>query len=146
MGCETNLELAAAKRLSYERPSMTIERRNHPRTNLRLPVFLLPRDSAFPIRTQTENIGVDGFFCSTEYPFSLGDRVKFLLFLPPAATEPQSTIGMCVHGEAEITRVSIGPHATYGVGCGLSAYRVIPDSEVLSADEAVAEILHSIGS
>lgn len=40
--------------------------------------------------------------------------------------------------------MSIGStHASYGVGCGLRTYRVVPDLDVLSADEEVANILQS---
>ncbi len=143
MGCETNGNGGCQTAESRKTP-MNLERRTHTRTNLRVPIFLLPKDRTIPIRTYTENIGIDGFFCSTEYLFSPGDRVRFLLFLPPAATEPQSTVGFCVQGEAEVTRVSIGAmHEGYGVGCGLRAYKVVPDLDVLSADEEVVNILQS---
>jgi hypothetical protein len=123
---------------------MTIERRSHPRTNLHVPLFLLPPESSVPIQTETENIGIDGLFCYIKYLFSPGTSIKFLLVLPPAATQPQSVAGICVHGEAEITRVSVGPaQSIYGVGARLSTYRVLPDSDSLALDEIVATILQT---
>jgi hypothetical protein len=118
---------------------MTTERRSYGRTNLRVPLFLLPMGSSVPIRTETENVSINGFFCYTRYFFSPGDRLKFLLFLPAAAREPQSATGMCVHGEVQIIRVAVGlSQGTYGIGCRLSSYRVLPESDLLSLDELLA--------
>jgi hypothetical protein len=121
---------------------MTFERRTHARTNLRVPLFLVPMGSAVPIRTETENVGTDGFFCYSGHLFSPGDRLRFLMFLPAAAREPQSPTGMCVHGEAQIIRVTLGPlDASYGIGCRLSRYGVLPKSELRTPDEALATLL-----
>ena len=117
---------------------MTTERRRYARTNLRVPLFLLPTGSSVPIRTETENVGIDGLFCHIGHFFSPGDHVRFLLFLPAAAREPQSATGMCVHGEVEIVRVAVGPsHCTYGVGCHLTSYRVLPQPDLLTLEEVL---------
>jgi len=115
---------------------MTTERRSYARTNLRVPLFLLPIGSSVPIRTETENVGIDGLFCYVRHPFSPGDHARFLLFLPAAAREPQSATGMCVHGEVQIVRITVGPsQCTYGVGCRLTSYRVLPNSAALTLEE-----------
>lgn len=143
-GCQMNMAGEAVKRLSYRRPRMTVERRGNTRTNLCVPVLILPPDASVPIQTQTENVSVDGFLCYTQYFFSPGDRVKVLLLLPPAAAETHSKAGVCIYGEAEITRVTVEPTCTrYGIGCRLSTYRVLPDCDVLAADEMIATLLQS---
>ena len=115
---------------------MTTDRRSCARTNLRVPLFLLPLGSSVPIRTETENVGIDGLFCYVSHLFSPGDRVRFLLFLPAAARELQSAAGMSVHGEVQIVRITVGPlPCTYGVGCRLTSYRVIPNSDALTIEE-----------
>jgi hypothetical protein len=120
---------------------MTTERRSYARTNLRAPVFLLPMGSSVSIRTETENVGVDGFFCYIRCLFSPGDRLKFLLVLPSAAREAQPSTGMCVHGEIEIVRVVVGPsHCTYGIGCHLCSYRILPEWDLLNLDELLATV------
>jgi hypothetical protein len=120
---------------------MTTERRSYARTNLRVPVCLLPMGSSVSIRTETENVGVDGFFCYTRCLFSPGDRLKFLLVLPTAARESQSATRMCVHGEIEIARVALGrSHCMYGIGCRLCSYRILPESDLLNLDELLATV------
>jgi hypothetical protein len=117
---------------------MTPERRSYARTNLRVPLFLLPMGSSVPIRTETENVGIDGLFCYVRHLLSPGDRVRFLLFLPAAARVPQSEKGMCVHGEVQVVRVTVGPSQyTYGVGCRLTSYRVLPKSDALTFEEVL---------
>jgi hypothetical protein len=125
---------------------MTTERRSYARTNLRVPLFLLPMGSSVPFRTETENVGIDGLFCYIRHPFSPGDRVRFLLFLPAAAREPQSATGMCVHGEVQITRVTVGPpQYTYGVGCRLTSYRILPRSNLLGLEEILNTVFEAGG-
>lgn len=135
---------ARRKASSIEAPKdslMTTERRSYGRTNLRVPVFLLPMGSSVSIRTETENVGVEGFFCYVRCLFSPGDRLKFLMVLPSAARESQSATGMCVHGEIEVVRVVVGPsHSTYGIGCRLCSYRILPESDLLNLDELLATV------
>lgn len=126
---------------------MSVEHRMHGRTNLRVPLFLLPEGAATPIHTQTENVGVDGFYCNTTHLFSPGEIVKYLLFLPPAASEPLACAGVCVQGEAEVVRISIGPSpGEYGVGYRSRAYRILPDSDLLTNGEAIPAILDRLRS
>jgi hypothetical protein len=100
--------------------------------------------SSVPIRTETENVGIDGFFCYSEYLFSPGENLKFLLFLPAVAKDPQLPMGMCVHGEAQVVRVAIGPsHRTYGIGCHLISYRILPEPDLLSLDELLATVFET---
>src|SRR3954453_15345988 len=87
--------------------SMLIERRSCPRTELRVPLYLLPSGASLPVRTETENVGVDGFFCYSKHFFSPGERIKFLLLLPSAPVDSGSGSGIRVAGHAEITRVSV---------------------------------------
>jgi hypothetical protein len=100
--------------------------------------------SSVPIRTETENVGTNGFFCYSEYLFSPGENLKFLLFLPAVAKDPQLPMGMCVHGEAQVVRVAIGPsHRTYGIGCHLISYRILPEPDLLSLDELLATVFET---
>jgi hypothetical protein len=123
---------------------MLIERRSCPRAELRVPLYLLPSGSSVPIRTETENVGVDGFFCYSRFFFSPGERVKFLLLLPSAPVESESSFGIRVSGEAEITRVSVGPvHLNYGVACKLHSYHVLPASDLLPIEEILVTMLGS---
>ena len=123
---------------------MPIERRSCPRAELRVPLYLLPSGSTVPIRTETENVGVDGFFCYSRFFFSPGEYIKFVLLLPSAPVDPDSSFGIRVGGEAEVTRVSVGPiHLNYGVACRLRSYHVLPASDLLAIDEILSTMLGS---
>ena len=125
-------------------PLMTAERRSYARTNLRVPLFLLPMKSSVPVRTETENVGTNGFFCYSEYLFSPGENLKFLLFLPAAANDPGFPMGMCVYGEVQVIRVVIMPlRCTYGIGCHMINYRILPEPGLLSLDELVATVFET---
>src|SRR3954453_12707224 len=115
--------------------TMFIERRSCSRTELRVPLYLLPFGASVPVRTETENVGVDGFFCYSKHFFSPGERVKFLLVLPSAPLDSAPATGIQIGGEAEITRVSVGPMpVNYGVACRLQSYHILPASDLLSID------------
>jgi len=120
---------------------MFIERRSCPRTELRVPLYLRPSGASTPIRTETENVGVDGFFCYSKHFFSPGEQIKFLLLLPSAPLDSASSSGIRVGGEAEVTRVSVGPvPLNYGIAFRLWSYHVLPASDLLSADEVLSNI------
>jgi len=116
---------------------MITERRVQSRSNLRVPLLLLANGWSVPIRTETENLSMDGFFCHTEELFAPGDRLQFLLLLPAAARNSDAKV-TCLQGAAEVVRVrASAPERDYTIGCRLSGYRVItkfdPASEEMSA-------------
>ncbi len=123
--------------LIAEHARMITERRVQSRSNLRVPLLLLAQGWALPVRTETENVSMDGFFCRTRELFAPGDRFKFLLLLPAAARDSDAKI-TCLQGTAEVVRIrSSAPGGEYAIGCRMSAYRVInnfdPASEEMSA-------------
>jgi hypothetical protein len=122
---------------------MLIERRSHTRSNLHVPLFLFPAGSTEPVRTETENIAIDGFFCFCSHPFSPGDHITFLLLLPNAGNSAKtSKVYLC--GEVEVVRISIRaiPNG-YGVGCRIASYGVLPDCDSLDLDQALAAVIET---
>jgi hypothetical protein len=138
--CETTVRRIRIPSLQTARDFlMSIERRTHPRTNLHVPVFLFPAGATTPVRTSTENVSSDAFFCCCEYPFSPGEHVKFLLLLPDAQKSPKADWGMYIGGGAEVIRVSVTPvPGSWGVAFRIRSYRVLPDSGLLTLDGALA--------
>ena len=121
---------------------MTMERRNHIRSSLRLPVFLMEAGGAEPIRTQTENVSKDGLFAFTSCPLAPGDQLRFVLLLPDVAEITQTAARICVHGELEVVRVCPDfERGLFGIGYRLTNYRVLPDSGALSTEDLVRKIL-----
>jgi hypothetical protein len=126
------------------RDEMEPEHEPRARSNLHVPVYVLSTDRGTVIHAETENIGLDGFFFYSDYFFSPGDPVTFLLFFSPGATRGHSTNGVWIHGTGEIRKVSIGAaNASYGIGCQLVRYRILPDHTLCPTDEEVERILRS---
>ena len=53
-------------------------------------------------------------------------------------------MGMCVYGEVQVIRVAIMPsHCTYGIGCHMINYRILPEPHLLSLDELLATVFET---
>jgi hypothetical protein len=144
--CETNLRripILPSEKTRYH--LMSIERRTHARSNLHIPAFLFPIGCAAPIRTETENISSDAFFCYCDYPFSPGDQIRFLLLLPDAhnpLSKANASIYLC--GAAEVIRISVATDpSSCGVALRIHSYRVFPDTELLGFDRTLAAMTES---
>ena len=125
-------------------PLMFIERRGNARTNLHIPVFLFPNRSEVPIRTETRDITISGFFCNSSYAFSPGEHVRFLLLLPQPGQHPATDPGMYLRGDAEVIRVSVDEvQHCYGAGFRIANYAVLRNSGSLSVDQALATVFQT---
>lgn len=123
---------------------MIMDRRGQSRSNLRVPLLLLPSGRTIPIRTVTNNVSMDGFFCHTQEAFAPGERLRFLLLLPGPTREREPGKTTCLQGTAEVVRVVACPSGKeFGIGCRLSGYRVVKNFQLLS--EELAEFLSEAG-
>ena len=122
---------------------MTTERRSHPRTHLRVPLFLLPKGSTVPIRTETEDLSMEGFYCYTEHRFLPGECLQFVMLLPPATRNPLTLGGLCLQGCVQVVRFTLTSDARYGMGCHLKEYRVLPNPELLTPEFITSTLLAS---
>lgn len=122
---------------------MSIERRTHARSNLHIPAFLFPIGCGAPIRTETENISSDAFFCYCDYLLSPGDQIRFVLLLPDVHNPLSKANGsMYLCGTAEVIRISVATDPSrYGVALRILSYRVIPDAEFLEFDRTLAAMV-----
>jgi hypothetical protein len=119
---------------------MAIERRNQPRTNLRVPLYLLRMEDTIPIRTETEDLSLEGFYCYTERFFSPGEHCQFLMLLPPATKGSLGLGGLCLHGSMQVVRQTTTSDMRYGLGCKLVSYRVLSNSEFLTPEGIVSTL------
>jgi len=122
---------------------MPTERRSHPRTHLRVPLFLLAKGATVPIRTETEDLSREGFYCYTEHQFLPGECLQFVMLLPPATRNPLSPGGLCLQGCVEVVRFTLTSDARCGMGCHLTTYRVIANPELLTPEFITAALLAS---
>jgi hypothetical protein len=122
---------------------MVTERRNQPRTSLRVPLYLLPQGATAPIQTETEDLSLEGFYCYTERPFLPGECFHFLMFLPPATKSSLALGGLCLQGCVQLVRLTATGDLRYGLGCHLMSYRVLSNSESLTPEDLVSTLLES---
>jgi|SRR5579884_1493300 len=117
---------------------MTTEHRSRPRTNLHVPLYLLPVGSSELIQTETENVSMSGFFCYSSRLHAPGERFRFLLRLSPSASDAQPARPVYLDGLAEVVHVRIGHSAQgFGLGCRVEGYRVLPQSEISDRAEII---------
>lgn len=120
---------------------MNTDRRSHIRVNLRLQLFLLSPGASSPIRTETEDVSMDGFLCHCAQVYPPGECLKFLLLLPGLAGSPQSTKPMYLKGTVEVVRVTASASGPgFGIGCRLSNYNVFINSDFLDVEEILAAL------
>lgn len=125
--------------LIAEHPRMVQERRGQPRSNLRVPLLLLAQGWSVPTRTETQNLSKEGFFCHTPQVFAPGERLKFLLVLPTAATVSEFARGTGLQGTAEVIRVlARAADGDFSIACRLSGYRVVTDIDLASEEMSAA--------
>ncbi len=58
------------------------DRRRNPRVRLQCPVVLWDPGEGSVLRTSTDNISCEGFYCSTPRSFDIGTRLEALLEVP----------------------------------------------------------------
>lgn len=128
-----------------EYTKMNTDRRSHIRVNLRLPLFLVSSGASIPIRAETENVSMDGFFFRSEQIFPPGECLQFLLLLPGAAGIMQSASVMSLNGAVEVVRVTASASGPgFGIGCRMSSYSVLRNPD-LSTDEQILAALKKKG-
>jgi hypothetical protein len=105
-----------------------------------MPLFLVRSGSPVAIRTETENVTMDGFFCYVQELFSPGERLRFLLLLPAAEKGPQPLKVMYLKGTAEVVHMT-ADGTRCGMGCRLDGYRVLADSALSTTEEILAALI-----
>jgi hypothetical protein len=127
---------------------MNTDRRSHIRVNLRLQLFLAASGASMPIRTETENVSMDGFFFHSEQLFPPGECLHFLLVLPGAAAGTMhSARVMCLKGAVEVVRVTAstaGPG--FGIACRMSNYSVLLNPNVSTEEQILAALTKEGGA
>jgi len=122
---------------------MATERRNQPRTNLRVPLYLLPKGATVPIQTETQDLSLEGFYCYTERFFAPGEYCQFLMLLPPATKSSFALGGICLQGSVQIVRLTVTGDLKYGLGCHLMSYRVLSNPELLTPEGIISALLEN---
>jgi hypothetical protein len=100
----------------YPNP-MTGERRRRSRFKLRYEIQLCRMDDHVIVKTETDNLSVDGFYCTSDEPFSPGDRLDCEVFLPVDDTGSRRP-NLVLHRRVRVLRVEVrGLEPGFGVAC-----------------------------
>jgi hypothetical protein len=100
----------------YPNP-MTDERRRRSRLNFHCGIQLCRVHDHVIVKTQTDNLSVEGFYCTSEEPFSPGDRLECELLLPKNDTGFRGP-NLVLHRRVRVLRVEIrGLEPGFGVAC-----------------------------
>ncbi len=99
------------------------ERRRRTRFDLRWLVSLSRSGRTEPIRTNTENLSSDGFYCLCREPLRAGEELLCLLSVPPQgrSEEPPWLVMEC---KVRVIRVN-EDRGLLGVGCQIESYSVL---------------------
>ena len=104
--------------------AIMLERREHSRLKLRIPVLLSWEESKNPVRSETLDISSRGFYCTTKEPFAPGDRLRALLSIPAAYDSVDSDLYL--EAEVEVMRVMMDNVISgFGLGCRIADYHVV---------------------
>src|SRR5579864_5404526 len=100
----------------YPNP-MTGERRRRSRFKLRCGIQLSRVGDHVIVKTQTDNLSVEGFYCTSDEPFSPGDRLECEVFLCGNSTGFPGP-NLVLHRRVRVLRVEVrGLEPGFGVAC-----------------------------
>lgn len=120
---------------------MNIDRRSHIRVNLRLQLFLVCSETPNPIRTETENMSMDGFFFHSAQMLLPGEHLKFLLVLPGVADVLQPARAMYLKGTGQVVHLAVSAgDSGFGIGCRISKYRAFVNFDPSTDEQTFAAL------
>ena len=101
---------------------MTDERRRRPRLKIFCEIAFSRVDGDSIIRAATENLSSDGFYCTSDEPFSPGDRLDCRISIPIGGLNSQAVI---LDGRVRVLRVEVkGLEPGFGIACQFEERRV----------------------
>ena len=99
------------------RNPMPSKRRPRPRLKTRCGIHLLRVDDQVMVTTDTDNLSDEGFYCTSDQPFSPGDRLECEVFVPTGGPDFHGPT-LALHGCARVLRVEIrGLEPGFGITC-----------------------------
>jgi hypothetical protein len=102
-----------------------IERRKRPRLNLRCPVSLYTDVNGLSVvRTKTENLSSEGFYCIVAGRFPLHQRLVSVIEIPLESWR-HSEQTLRLRCQVSVTRVEELANGAYGIACRIVDYSVV---------------------
>ena len=96
---------------------MNGERRRRPRLKVRCGLHLSRVNNHIVVRTETEDLNSEGFYCTSDRPFSPGEQLECELLIPVKEAGVDGT-SLVLRRRAKVVRVEIrGIQAGFGLAC-----------------------------
>lgn len=100
------------------------DRRRRVRLPLSWTIYLLRSSDTHPLESKTKNISSEGFYCSVQEPFVIGECILCTMFVPAFDAEHPNEF-MFLECQATVVRVdAIGPE-NYGMACHIENYKLV---------------------
>ena len=104
---------------------MLSERRLRPQLKTRCGILLCRLDDQVIVTTDTDNLSDEGFYCTSDQPFSPGDHLECDLFVPLGGPDFNGP-NLVLHGCARVLRIAIrGLEPGFGITCEFEDQPVI---------------------
>jgi hypothetical protein len=117
-------------RNSEESPVVPIhERRRRARIPLSWTVHLV-FGAGRRIESKTKNISSDGFYCLVPESVTAGDLIRCVIHVP-AADPSRADQTLFLECETRVVRVEEFVDGTFGIGCSIEEYHVVPVCEAV---------------
>jgi hypothetical protein len=117
-------------------PAMQAEggpnRRRHPRVRLSYLLRLFRPGHSTGIETKTEDLSCDGFYCISDHPVQLREKIECELLIPGEQVGDPWESDLVLRCRAEVVRLVPDPLVPkFGVACRLEGYTVNPHNRQL---------------
>jgi hypothetical protein len=101
------------------------ERRRRHRSPLHCPILLFPRNGEV-LRTTTENLSIDGFYCFVPLPFVQGEALGCRIsIVPPSISSLRE--GITIVCRCTVARIDPVSPNRYGLAGRIDDYRIAPE-------------------
>jgi hypothetical protein len=105
---------------------MSEERRKRKRIALHWPVRLFRHQGTPSVESTTENLTSNGFYCVSQEPFHLGERLECIIAIP-AGSFGYSNSPISLQCRVRVTRVE-DQTSGYGLGCYIEDYDLLTNA------------------
>ena len=115
------------------------ERRKRKRVALHWPVRLFRHPDTQSIESTTENLTSNGFYCVSDQPFELGERLDCVIVIP-AGSFGYSDSPICLQCRVKVMRVE-DQQQRYGLGCYIEDYDLLSNAKAAQQAEGYRDSL-----
>jgi len=103
-----------------------VERRRSPRAALHWTLYLICNSARHPLRTETQDISSDGFYCLVDQPITPGEQIKCDIVVPTHSLADADDVVYLRCAALAVRVEKIGDEAEFGLACRIEDYCLVP--------------------